>query len=138
MTRKNTAYWLTTGLVAFVLSAGGTVDLGIGTGLIDMQMLGFPTYFWGILGTWKLLAVAALLAPGLPLIKEWAYAGVFFTVSGAIASHIFYGEPIASAAVPAGVLVLAVASWWLRPTSRRLVATMPLPESRPSALASAA
>lgn len=85
--------------------------------------LGYPQYFQYILNPWQLACAAALIAPRLPRVKEWAYAGAFFNYSSAIASHLFAGDGLD---VPAAVLaVLTVISWALRPADRRLAESQP-------------
>ncbi|MGN6492886.1 MAG: DoxX family protein [Agriterribacter sp.] len=86
-----------------------------------MNRLGYPLYFLTILGVWKLLGVVAVLIPGYPLLKEWAYAGFFFAMSGAIISHIAVGDEASTLFGPALLLVLTVLSWYFRPDSRRKV-----------------
>jgi hypothetical protein len=86
----------------------------------SMAALGYPLYVMSILGAAKLLGVVALLAPGLPLLKEWAYAGFTFNLVGATASHLFSGDPLAEFLPPIGLLLLCAASYLLRPGSRRL------------------
>lgn len=117
------AYWVTTALVVFELVLGGLWDIlrvPQVRGLIETR-LGYPPYFLVILGIWKLLGAVALLIPGFPRLKEWAYAGVIFDLTGAVASLV------ASGLVDAGMLAypivmtgVAFASWALRPPSRRL------------------
>jgi hypothetical protein len=80
--------------------------------------LGYPPYLLIILGGWKLLSAPALLAPGLPRLKEWAYAGIFFDLTGAAASHAFSGDPTGKVATPLVLLLTAATSWALRPASR--------------------
>ena len=86
------AYWVTTALVVFELALGGAWDVlrvPQVRGLIER--LGYPQYFLIILGTWKLLGAVALVIPRFPRLKEWAYAGVIFDLTGAIASLLFSG-----------------------------------------------
>jgi hypothetical protein len=87
-----------------------------------LAALGYPAYFPVILGSWKVLAAAALAAPGLPRLKEWAYAGVFSALSGAVASHLLAGDPPAKAVAPVVIVAVVLASWWLRPDNRKLSA----------------
>jgi hypothetical protein len=89
-------------------------------GVEGIQHLGYPIYFLTILGIWKILGVIALLAPKSPLIKEWAYAGFFFTMSGAIFSHLAVGDPVKELFPSFLLLVLTVVSWYFRPASRKL------------------
>jgi len=121
MNPRMAGYWATTGLLAAVLFGSGAGALTQQESLVEaMVHLGFPIYVMRILGTWYVSAAVALVVPGLPLVKEWAYAGVVFAMTGAFASHVFAGDAIAES-VPSVVLIsLAVASYLLRPASRRL------------------
>lgn len=93
----------------------------------EMTRLGYPTYLPPFLGFWKLLGVAALLAPGLPRVKEWAYAGIFFDLAGATYSHAASHDAVADTMVPVVLIGLLVASWWLRPASRVLAGPLSAP-----------
>jgi len=114
-----TSYWFATAAVSVALGFGGLSDV-LHHPYADRTMthLGFPLYFQVILGSWKLLAVPALLWPGLPHLKEWAYAGVFFDVSGAALAHAVRGDRLEIVA-PIAVGLLLGMSWALRPASRR-------------------
>jgi DoxX-like family len=117
------AFWLATVLVAGELGLGGAWDimrLPSVRGVVTQ--LGYPTYFLVLLGTWKVLGAVALLAPRRPLLKEWAYAGAFFTYSGAIASHLTTGYALGELGFLAPLTALTVLSWALRPPSRRVSA----------------
>jgi hypothetical protein len=81
--------------------------------------LGYPSYFLVLLGTWKVLGAAVLLVPGQPLLKEWAYAGAFFTYTGAMISHLTTGYDLSEVAVLGVMTALTITSWALRPASRR-------------------
>ena len=89
-----------------------------------MAGLGYPAYLATLIGVWKLLNGLAILAPRLPLLKEWAYAGVFFNMSGAVVSHLAVGDPATTVVTPLVLIVLAVISWALRPVFRRLPGTV--------------
>jgi uncharacterized membrane protein YphA (DoxX/SURF4 family) len=119
------AYWLTTlmGPASFVI--GGTLYLtGDPQALAAFEHLGYPAYFAYILGIAKLLGAITVVLPGLPLLKEWAYAGFFFTLIGAAASHALAGDSfLAHSVPPLFFLALTLASWALRPDSRRLPGT---------------
>lgn len=80
--------------------------------------LGYPLYFMTIIGLWKVLGSVALLAPGFPRVKEWAYAGIFFNMTGAAVSHVAVGDAAWHVAVTLAFAALAIASWALRPASR--------------------
>ncbi len=120
MNRTTTAYWIATGLFCAAFLFGGTSHLlrteAIAEGIAS---LGYPAYLMTILGTAKLLGVAALLAPGRPLLKEWAYAGFSFNLLGATVSHVFAGDPFSETVRPAALLLVGAASYFLRPASRR-------------------
>jgi uncharacterized membrane protein YphA (DoxX/SURF4 family) len=120
------AYWVTTALVVFELGLGGVWDvLRVPQALGVIERLGYPPYFLVILGIWKLLGAVALAVPGLPRLKEWAYAGVIFDLTGAVASLVVSGFVDAgSLAYPIIMTGVAVASWALRPPSRRLGAAV--------------
>jgi hypothetical protein len=82
--------------------------------------LGYPPYLLTILGFWKLLGGVVLFAPGLPRLKEWAYAGIFFELTGAAASWVLHGDSAREMITPSILAVLAIVSWALRPPSRTL------------------
>jgi hypothetical protein len=86
-----------------------------------MKHLGYPIYFLTILGIWKLLGVVALLSPKFPLLKEWAYAGFFFTLSGAAISHIAMGDSPSEWTISLFLLIMTITSWYFRPADRRLI-----------------
>jgi len=131
MNARTIGYWATTGLLSFAMLGSGAGKLAQAEPLVEsMAHLGYPTYVMTILGAWYVSAALALLAPGLPRLKEWAYAGIVFAMTGAFASHIMAGDPVGPS-MPTLVLAgLAVASWWLRPASRRLDA--PAAEAAPA------
>jgi hypothetical protein len=121
MKAKAIGYWVCTGLIVLSLLSGGIAELMRSAQVIEgMTHLGYPVYFVSILGVWKILGAAAILAPRLPLVKEWAYAGVVFDLTGATASHVASGDDMRHILTPLVLAGLAVASWALRPDSRRL------------------
>ena len=121
MNTKKALYWLSTGFLAFALAGAGLANLTKSPEMVaSMSHLGYPLYFMTILGSWKLLAVVAILVPGFARLKEWAYAGIFFTFTGALLSHLGAGDPLTSAAPPVVLTIVAATSWALRPESRRL------------------
>jgi uncharacterized membrane protein YphA (DoxX/SURF4 family) len=113
-------YWIATVWLSLGMLSSGIIQLLQVPFEVDfMAALGYPAYFLTILGAWKILGVIAILIPKYPRLKEWAYAGFFFTATGAIVSHISVGDPV-TAALPAVLLtVLTVVSWHLRPASRK-------------------
>ena len=114
------AYWLATAAVAAELALGGSWDIARLPFVRDLVThLGYPSYFLVLLGTWKVLGALALLIPGRPLLKEWAYAGAFFTYTGAIVSHLATGYSLGEVGLLAVFAVLTVLSWALRPPTRR-------------------
>ncbi|UIR56689.1 DoxX family protein [Sphingobacterium sp. SRCM116780] len=120
---KNIGYWVTTCLVCFCM-LGGIGQLFQVKQVVDgFAPLGYPTYFISIIGFWKVLAIIALLIPKFPLVKEWAYAGIFFAMTGASASHIAVHDSIFHIIVPLVIASLAICSWYLRPSSRKITTT---------------
>lgn len=123
MDRRTVAYWIATGVFCAVLGSSGFMHLlRVDFVAAAMAHLGYPAYVPTILGSAKLLGVAALLAPGRPLLKEWAYAGFAFNLLGATASHAFAGDPIGETVRPLVVCAIGYASYALRPPDRRLAA----------------
>ncbi len=123
MKARNIGYWVTTGLLAAAFAAGGVGDLTRSPDMIaGMAHLGYPAYLLLVLGVWKVLGAGAILAPGLPRLKEWAYAGMVFDLTGAAASHAFSGDPAGKVIPPLVLCGLVAASWALRPDSRKLAA----------------
>lgn len=119
-TKKNIGYWIITSLLCFCM-LGGIGQLFQVKQVVDgFASLRYPTYFISIIGFWKVLAIFAILLPKLPLIKEWAYAGVFFAMTGASVSHIIVHDAAFHIIVPLIIAGLAVWSWYLRPASRRI------------------
>src|SRR5690606_18425574 len=104
MKTKKIIYWIATGLLALGMTAGGVQQLlQIGGYVEIIASLGYPPYWLPLLGVWKILGVIAVLMPRFPLVKEWAYAGFFFAMSGAATSHFVMGQPFTEA-IPALVL----------------------------------
>jgi len=122
-------YWISTIWLALGMLSTGAVQLFkvqsegavAPPGVYGITHLGYPVYFLTILGIWKLLGVVALLIPKFPLLKEWAYAGFFFCMSGAIFSHIAVGDSVGALFPSLLLLVLTVVSWYFRPADRKMV-----------------
>ena len=121
MKARSIAYWTTTALVAFSMS-GGVAQLARVPGVVDgfVRVLHYPPYFVSILGFWKVAGAIAILVPRFPRLKEWAYAGIFFDLTGAAASSAAVGGGSFHILAPLVGAVLAVASWALRPQSRTI------------------
>jgi hypothetical protein len=128
MRARTTTYWIATGVTIAAFAVGGALDLARGADVREITThLGYPLYLATILGTWKVLGALAIAAPGLPRLKEWAYAGMMFDLTGAAVSHAATGDPVAKIATPLVLLAIAGTSWALRPASRRLDAAAAAP-----------
>ncbi len=126
MKTKVIGYWATTIPLALESLVGGEWDLTHRPYAVDvLTRLGYPAYFLTIVGFWKVLAGIALLVPGFARLKEWAYAGVFFAMTGAAASHAASGD-LPGLIFPPVLVAVTVASWALRPNSRILGALFPI------------
>ena len=117
---KAIGYWATTGLLVFCMTGGVFELLGVKTTVDGIMKLGYPSYIIPALGLGKVLAILAILWPGLPRLKEWAYAGIFFNMLGAVVSHVAVEDPAWSILVTLAIAGLTLASWGLRPRSRKL------------------
>jgi hypothetical protein len=123
MTKRNKIiYWISTLWLALGMLSTGIVQLLRLQADVDlMTRLGYPVYFLTILGVWKILGVAAVLIPKFPLLKEWAYAGFFFAMSGAVFSHIASGSSMSDIFGPSLLIILTVVSWYFRPADRKII-----------------
>lgn len=120
--RNKIIYWVSTLWLSLGMVSTGIVQLIQKQSEVDfITGLGYPAYLLIIIGIWKILGVVVVLAPKLPLIKEWAYAGFFFVMSGAIISHIAVNNGIKEIAPALLLLVLTIVSWLFRPADRKLV-----------------
>lgn len=114
-------YWTAT-----VLLSSGMLFSGIAQLLHRKEMeelishVGYPTYFMNIIGVWKILGVIAILVPQFKLLKEWAYAGFFFLMSGALLSHLALGDSGKAILGPAFQLLFIFLSWYFRPANRKI------------------
>ena len=125
MTKRNKIiYWITTIWLALGMVSTGIVQLlKVEEEVDNITQLGYPGYFLTILGTWKILGVVALLMPKFPLLKEWAYAGFFFAMSGATYSRIASGDSVNEIFPSLLLLILTVISWYFRPADRKIIWT---------------
>ena len=126
MTKRNKIiYWIATIWLALGMLATGTGQLfkmKNGQGGEDMiTHLGYPVYLLTLLGVWKILGAVAVLIPKFPLLKEWAYAGFFFMMSGAVFTHIAAGNSISEIFPSLLLLILTFVSWYFRPADRKLI-----------------
>lgn len=118
---KSISYWVVTGLVVLVFAGSGIANLAHLPHIAEaMAHLGYPTYFLTVLGTWKVLGALAISVPGFPRLKEWAYAGMIFDVTGAAASRAALGDGVGMVLAPLFIAGLVFASWALRPEGRVL------------------
>jgi hypothetical protein len=135
MKAKSIAYWITTILVAMPIGSGGLAQMaqyranphGV------VPVLGYPMYFFAILGFWKVLGAIAILAPRFPRLKEWAYAGIFFDLTGAALSCAAvggYGAYAFHVIAPLIITGFMMASWALRPPNRTLGVIFPATNGR--------
>src|SRR5262245_33612421 len=128
---RSTTYWIFTFLLVFELVAGSLWNLlKIEWVRVQLAHLGYPLYFAYILGVWELAGAAAIIAPGLPRLKEWAYAGSLFNFSGAVASHMLAGDGADAWLTPVVFSLFVFVSWALRPADRRLPKPERVPETR--------
>jgi len=123
MPKRNTIiYWISTLWLALGMISTGLVQVFRLKAKVDfITNLGYPTYFLAILGVWKILGVIAVLSPKFPLLKEWAYAGFFFLMSGAVLLHLGAGDPVTEIFPSLLLLTLTVVSWYFRPADRRII-----------------
>lgn len=124
MTQKSKTiwYWIITILLSFCLFSGGLAQALQVKGVVEgFKPLGYPIYFISIIGVWKVLGIIAILIPGFKLLKEWAYAGLFFTMTGAAISHIAANDIHPQIVAPIVLGIFTVLSWYLRPDNRKII-----------------
>lgn len=120
--RDKIIYWVATLWLALGMTSTGIVQIIRMDEEVElMTRLGYPNYFMTIIGVWKIFGVITVLIPKFPLVKEWAYAGFFFAMSGAIISHFAVADAAIEYFGPTLLLVLTVVSWYFRPADRKLV-----------------
>lgn len=120
--RDKIIYWVATIWLSLGMVSTGIVQLiQMEEEVQKMNTLGYPSYFLTIIGVWKILGVIAVLVPKFPLVKEWAYAGFFFLMSGAIFTHLAVADEAVEYFGPTLLLVLTVVSWYFRPADRKLI-----------------
>lgn len=123
MTKRNKIiYWITTLWLALGMLSTGIVQLmKIQEEVDNMTHLGYPLYLLTLLGIWKILGVGVVLIPKFTLLKEWAYAGFFFAMSGAVISHIAIDGFTGKVFPPLLLMILTVLSWYFRPDDRKII-----------------
>jgi len=123
MTKRNKIiYWISTVWLALGMLSTGLVQLfKMEAEVTKITQLGYADYILTILGVWKILGVVAILVPKFPLLKEWAYAGFFFAMSGAVFSHIANRDDAKEFFGPVLLLILTIASWYFRPVNRKMI-----------------
>ncbi|HTD97813.1 MAG TPA: DoxX family protein [Mucilaginibacter sp.] len=120
--RKLIWYWIITALLSFCIFSGGLAQAMQVKGVVEgFKPLGYPTYFISIIGVWKVLGIIAILIPKFKLLKEWAYAGIFFVLSGAVISHIASSDVSVQIIAPVLLAIFTVLSWYLRPADRKII-----------------
>ena len=138
MTKRNKIiYWIATIWLALGMLATGLQQLfkvelegaQAPPGVWGIKQLGYPVYFLTIISIWKILGVIALFVPKFPLLKEWAYAGFFFLLTGAIFSHIATGNSISEIFPSLLLLILTVVSWYFRPSDSKIFSVNQLNKS---------
>lgn len=120
--RLKIIYWIATAWLCLGMLSTAIVQLIPTEAELDkMTKLRYPAYLLLLLGIWKILGVIAVLLPKLPLLKEWAYAGFFFAMSGAVFSHLAAGDSAATLFGPVLLLLLTAVSWYCRPADRKII-----------------
>ena len=121
MRTKKIIYWIATIWLSLGMLSTGIVQLlKMDQDVARMADLNYPVYLLTLLGIWTIVGVIAVLIPKFPILKEWAYAGFFFAMSGALFSHIMSESPASEIFPSLLLLVLTVVSWYFRPESRRV------------------
>lgn len=119
--RSKIIYWIVTIFLSVGMLAGGIQQmLQIGGYNEIVSNLGYPLYMLSILGVWKILGVITILVPKFTLLKEWAYAGFFFAMSGAAISHLVMGQSVVEVLPALILLSVTILSWYFRPTNRKV------------------
>lgn len=122
--RDKIIYWIATIWLSLGMTSTGIVQLMKMQEEADMfARLGYPSHLLTLLGVWKILGVVAILVPRTPLLKEWAYAGFFFAMSGAVVAHLANGDSPIELFGPLLLIVLTIVSWYFRPADRKVILT---------------
>jgi uncharacterized membrane protein len=121
--RNLVIYWIATGLMSIGMLGSGLAQIMHAKQMVDLVVpLGYPLYILYIIGVWKILGVTAILVPGFKLLKEWAYAGFFFVMTGALISHLASADYAFKGLIgPFMQTIFIITSWYFRPASRKIV-----------------
>jgi len=116
-------YWVATLLMAVGMFGSGLAQIIHAKQMVDIVVpLGYPLYFLNIIGVWKMLGVIVILLPGFKLVKEWAYAGLFFVMTGALISHLASGDNSLKGIIgPIMQTIFIILSWYFRPLNRKII-----------------
>ena len=126
MEKRNLAiYWIATSLMSVGMLGSGLAQIAHAKEMVDLVVpLGYPLYILYIIGVWKILGVIAILVPGFKLLKEWAYAGFFFVMTGALISHLASGDYGLKGLIgPFMQTIFIITSWYFRPANRKIITT---------------
>ena len=116
-------YWIATSLMSFGMLGSGLAQIFHAKEMVDLIVpLGYPLYLLYIIGVWKILGVTVILMPGFKLLKEWAYAGFFFVMTGAFVSHLASGDHSLKGIIgPFMQTIFIILSWYFRPADRKII-----------------
>ena len=124
MEKRNLAiYWTATGLMSVGMLGSGLAQIAHAKEMVDLVVpLGYPLYILYIIGVWKILGVITILVPGFKILKEWAYAGFFFVMTGALISHLASGDYALKGLLgPFMQTIFIILSWYFRPANRKMI-----------------
>ena len=126
MEKRNLAiYWIATGLMSVGMLGSGLAQIAHAKEMVDLVVpLGYPLYILYIIGVWKILGVITILVPGFKILKEWAYAGFFFVMTGALISHLASADYGLKGLIgPFMQTIFIISSWYFRPANRKITST---------------
>lgn len=119
--RNKIIYWITTGLMSVGMLGSGIAQLMRSEEMLELiAHLGYPVYIMTIIGVWKIIGVVVILMPKLKVLKEWAYAGFFFLMTGALLSHLAMGDAGKAIFGPLFQTIFMLLSWYFRPADRKI------------------
>lgn len=122
--RNKIIYWIATGLLSVGMLGSGIAQIMHSKEMNELiTHVGYPLYFMYIIGVWKILGVIVIVIPKFKLLKEWAYAGFFFLMTGALISHLAMGDAGKAFFGPLFQTVFIILSWYFRPVDRKIILT---------------